>query len=105
MQNQHESEVDGFDERAWRDSCEKLAREAVKGCGLSHDYYVELFSLSVDRALEQLPDTDRPLAVSIASDWDYATTDERKENQEWLSENGYCTHGITLGCCPAGCGS
>lgn len=35
----------------------------------------------------------------------YATPAERQETHDWNADNGYCTHGIELGCCPAGCGS
>ncbi len=105
MQNTISTVTEEFDEQAWCKSCENMAKEAHKGCGLSHDYYVELFSAAVDGALGMLPKEHRKQAILIARDWDYASIEEREEQQEWLSENGYCSHGIELGCCPAGCGS
>ena len=94
-----------FDESAWRAVCEKVAVQAHNGCGLSHDYYVERFSSEIERHVDRLPESQRTQALQIAQDWDYATPAERQETDDWNAENGYCTHGIELGCCPAGCGS
>ncbi|RWT23367.1 hypothetical protein DN603_09745 [Raoultella planticola] len=94
-----------FDETAWRVVCEKVAVQASNGCGLSHDYYVERFSSEIERHVDRLPESQRTQALQIAQDWDYATPAERQETDDWNAENGYCTHGIELGCCPAGCGS
>lgn len=94
-----------FDETAWRVVCEKVAVQASNGCGLSHDYYVERFSSQIERYVDRLPENQRAQALQIAQDWDYTTPTERQETHDWNAENGYCTHGIELGCCPAGCGS
>lgn len=94
-----------FDEGAWRETCKEISREANRRCGLSHDLYVDLYSGSIDSELDSLPQTNRETALAIAREWDYATEDERQETDEWNKENGYCSHGIELGCCPAGCGS
>ncbi|EPP5100997.1 hypothetical protein ACUQRY_001261 [Enterobacter hormaechei] len=94
-----------FDETAWRTVCEKVAEQASNGCGMSHDYYVERFSSEIERHLDRLPENQRAQALQIAQDWDCATPAERQETHDWNSEHGYCTHGIELGCCPAGCGS
>lgn len=105
--NKHEMKVTPFefDEQTWRKRCEELAQSAHKGCGLSHDLFVQRFGLAIDTEVGVLPDHHRQLAISIARNWDYASLEEREEQQEWLSDNNYCTHGIELGCCPAGCGS
>lgn len=94
-----------LDQPAWRVVCEVAAAQATKGCGLSHDYYVERFSSAIDRQLDQLPEYQRALALQVAQEWDYATPAERQETQGWNAEHGYCMHGIELGCCPAGCDS
>lgn len=95
-----------LDESAWRTLCEAAAAQAMDGCGLSFDYYVERFSLSIDAQVSRLPEDQRAKALQIAAqEWDYATPAERQEIQDWLADNGCCSHGITLGCCPAGCGS
>lgn len=95
-----------LDEPAWRAVCEAAAAQAVKGCGQSYDYYVERLSSTIEVRLLQLPEHQRAQALQIAQqEWDYATPAERQETQDWNAENGYCTHGIELGCCPAGCGS
>lgn len=95
-----------LDEQAWRAVCKAAAAEANRGCGLSYDYYVERFSSAIDAQSLQLPECQRAQALHIAKqEWDYATPAERQETQDWNAENGYCTHGIELGYCPAGCGS
>lgn len=95
-----------LDESAWRAFCKTAAAEAQRGCGLSYDYYVERFSSAIDTQVDQLPEDQRAHALRIArQEWDYATPAERQETQDWNAEHGCCAHGITLGCCPAGCGS
>lgn len=94
-----------FDETAWRGVCEEFAVQASNGCGLSHDYYVERFSLQIEKHIDRLPGCQRAQALQIAQEWDYATRVERQETQNWNANHDYCTHGIELGCCPAGCGS
>ena len=92
-----------LDEPAWRALCETAAAQATKGCGLSHDYYVERFSSAIDAQLGRLPEEQRAQALKIAQEWDYATPAERQETQDWNAEHGYCSHGIEFGCCPVGC--
>ncbi|MCC8445507.1 hypothetical protein [Xanthomonas translucens] len=94
-----------LDESAWRTLCETAAAQAMKGSGLSHDYYVERFSSAIDAQVGRLPEDQRAQALQIAQKWDYATPAARQEAQDWNAENGYCSHGIELGCCPAGCDS
>lgn len=95
-----------LDESAWRTLCETAAAQASRGCGLSYDCYVERFSSAIDEQVHRLPEDQREQALQIAKqDWDYATPAERQEARDWNAQNGYCAHGIELGCCPAGCGS
>lgn len=94
-----------FGEGDWRTQCESAAGEASKLCGLSHDCYVDLFSSAIERTAGRLLLEHRQIALQIARDWDYATPSEREESKRWNALNGYCRHGIELGCCPAGCGS
>lgn len=95
-----------LDESAWRAACKTAAAHAQKGCGLSYDYYVELFSSAIDELVGRLPKDQRAQALQIAEqEWDYATPAERQETQDWNAEHGYCMHGIELGYCPAGCDS
>ncbi len=95
-----------LDKPAWREICKTAAAHAQRGCGLSYDHYVTLFSSEIDTQASRLPEDQRAQAPEIsAQEWDYATPAERQETQDWLAENGFCSHGIELGCCPAGCGS
>lgn len=93
----------GLDKAAWRARCEKMASDAANGCGLSHDYYVSRLSHSVDWAMRDLADHERDDALQIAREFDYATVEEREQTAIDNANDGYCTHGIELGCCPAGC--
>lgn len=94
-----------LDETAWRAVCKTAAEHAQRGCGLSWDHWVRLFSSEIDARASRLPQDQRAQALQIAQEWDYATPAERQETQDWNAANGFCSHGITLGCCPAGCGS
>ena len=94
-----------FDEAAWRQTCKQIAKQAADGCGQSHGYYVDRYSSGVDYQVKRMPEDHQAQALKIAVEWDYATPAERQADQEWNAENGYCSHGIKLGYCPAGCGS
>ncbi|WP_413731052.1 hypothetical protein [Sodalis sp. RH22] len=95
-----------LDEPAWRAVCKSTGAQANHGCGLSYDYYVDRFSSMIDVRIGHLPEYQRAQALQIAKEeWSYATPAERQETHDWNAENSYCTHGIELGCCPAGCGS
>jgi hypothetical protein len=95
------SEINEFD---WRSQCDLIANESVKRCGLSHTAYVDIFSSAIDSKLYHLSQDDSTPFIDIAREWDYATPQERYEEQVSLKEQGYCSHGIEFDCCPAGCG-
>lgn len=48
-----------FDESAWRALCTSAASQAQKGCGLSYDHYVALFSSIIDAGIGQMPEDQR----------------------------------------------
>src|SRR3546814_17904919 len=77
-----------LDEPAWRTICEAVATDAMKGCGLSHDYYIERPSLAIDTQVLQLPESQRAQALQIAQEWDYATPAQRQDTQDWNAEHG-----------------
>ncbi len=93
-----------LNEQAWQRVCKTAAKDASKGCGLSYDHYIVLFSSSIDQHVDQLPEHQRAQALAIAQEWSYATPAERQKTQDWNAENGYCRHGLDPNCCPAGCG-
>ena len=66
---------------AWRAISERADDEAVQRCGLSHGYYVDLFSAAIDGQLGRLPEAHQALALQIARERDYATPAERGEDQ------------------------
>lgn len=95
----------GFDPVSWPARCQAMAKTAHNGCGLSHGYYVDIFSKLVDVAVVGFTDDQKAAALSVAEQWDYCSESDRDAAQVWNAENGWCSHGIELGCCPAGCGS
>lgn len=95
-----------LDLHTWPEQCDALARAAIKNGGLSHDLCVELYSSGVDRALEAAHTIPKDVALQVANEiFDYRTPAERDQTARWNMQNGYCRHGITLDCCPLGCGS
>jgi hypothetical protein len=95
-----------LDEPAWQAVCKTAAEHAQHGCGLCWDHWVTLFSSEIDAQASRLPEDQRAHALEIAAQhWEYATPAERQATQEWNAAHGYCSHGIELGYCPAGCGS
>lgn len=93
----------GLDKAQWRTLCEKLAAEANHGCGLSYDYFVSRLSAAVDGAMHDLADHERADALAIAIEFGYETVEQREQTAIDNANDGYCTHGIELGYCPAGC--
>jgi hypothetical protein len=94
-----------FDPIDWRSQCERMADDASNNCAQSHFLYVCNLSSAVDKKLSDLASADHPAAIEIARQFDYATRQEIQAEQAFNDEHGFCTHGIELGCCPAGCGS
>jgi hypothetical protein len=93
-----------LDEPAWRALCKTAAAHAQRGCGLSYDHYVTLFSSAIDAQAQSIAGRAACSGSrNRAQEWDYATPAERQETQDWNAEHGYCSHGIEFGYCPAGC--
>lgn len=82
---------------------EGIAQEASKGCGLSHDVYVQKFSGMIDAKFGNAEPELRAAAISIAVKYDYATKAEIASLMEELAEDGCCSHGLTADTCPCGC--
>ena len=95
--------MNNFDEPGWRLKLEEIATHAGERCGQSHDVFVESLSHAVDRAASGFFDQDKLTALSIATEFGYASPSDRALSQALNLENGYCTHGIAMGCCPVGC--
>jgi len=56
-----------LDEPAWRAVCKTAAEHAQRGCGLSWDHWVTLFSSEVDAQVSRLPQDQRTQALEIAA--------------------------------------
>ena len=93
----------GLDKTQWRSLCEKLTADANHACGLSYDFFISRLSRAVDQAMRDLPDHERADARAIAIEFGYETVEQREQTAIDNASNGYCTHGIEMGCCPAGC--
>ncbi|CAB5670472.1 Uncharacterised protein [Delftia tsuruhatensis] len=93
-----------LDATTWREFCTTAAAYAQRGCGLSYDHYVTLFSTQIDEQVRRLPASQRAQALAIATQqWGYETPAERQATQDSLADDGCCSHGIAFGYCPAGC--
>jgi hypothetical protein len=55
----------------------RLADDAVKGCGLSHDLYVKRFSLAIDREFRDAAADVVAIAYDLAAEYDYASPNMR----------------------------
>jgi hypothetical protein len=99
------SEIMRFDEAAWRVLCIASANTAVQLSACSHDLYGMTFSSDIDAQVSYFPEKYRGFALQIAREWEYASAQERAATQQWNADIGLCSHGVELGCCPAGCGS
>ena len=93
-----------FDECEWKEICLKKSEDALEGCGLSHDFFIEKFSNSIDELILHFDPKYHQLAIKIAGSYGYINNAEIRKNHQEMSEQGYCRHGINFDCCPAGCG-
>ena len=86
---------------------EQLAKEAHRGCGLSFELYSRRLQSSVDALLERLPDNEKETAIALAEQHGYERDQpnvEQSSTPDCDENTRFCSHGIELGCCPAGCG-
>ena len=91
------------DRNSIRRRLEALAAEAHRGCGLSHDVYVQRFSDAVNREYARADSVVRAAAIEAARSFDYATPAEIEAMHEAQEAGGYCVHGLDSMTCPAGC--
>jgi hypothetical protein len=81
----------------------KMAAEAVRRCGSSHEYYVRLLCGMVEAMLLEFAPETHPAIVMIARGFDYVTPDELATAEAEMAADGYCIHGLTAQTCPCGC--
>lgn len=91
-----------WDADVFRARCQVLAKNAMKGTGLSHDLFVEMFSGGVERILDAMPDEWRARAQDIAREFDYATRAELEKMWDEQAAMGYCSHGLDPSLSPCG---
>lgn len=94
-----------LDENAWEELCANAGVSAARGCGQSDFLFRQNYSDLIEAGLQVLPAGLRTRAVDLAQQHgDYATRDELAAEQASQADEGLCSHGIDLNCCPAGCG-
>ncbi|HFK4420940.1 TPA: hypothetical protein ACGTRQ_003608 [Vibrio parahaemolyticus] len=85
----------------------RLAKQAHQGCGLCYELYLRRFQSSVDELIEHLPEDEKEAVIALAVKHDYLNEQPNKATQsdnDRHEDTRYCSHGIDIDCCPAGCG-
>lgn len=93
-----------FDQAQWEVLCSTAASEATRQCGSVDVMYVKFFSEAVDQHVAKLPEEHRTRAIEVATEWDYASPQEREQTRRELAAEGQCSHGLHPDHCPLGCG-
>jgi len=94
-----------FDEMAWCEKCEQLAKQMQAGCGLVYELYQRRLSAGIDALLARLPEEQRREAIRLSrAKFGYMSPEEVAEDIRRDMEAGYCCHGLDPYYCPAGCG-
>lgn len=86
---------------------EQLSKQAHQSCGLSYELYLRRFQSSVDELIEHLPDNEKEAVIALAVKHDYVSEQSNEAAQsddDCHDDTRYCSHGIDIDCCPAGCG-
>ena len=95
--------VQPFNEQEWFATCRAIAKNSC--CGGSHLLFVENFSEQVDQKVATMPSQHRTAAIALAAEsFDYGTKAEREAAVKQSLADGDCRHGLSLDCCPLGCG-
>jgi hypothetical protein len=69
----------------WMQDCERMARNC-KHRAMSPLHFTCLLGQGIDDALARVPEDQHDLAIEVARDFGYETSDERMELQVWLSQ-------------------
>ncbi len=86
---------------------EQLSKQAHQSCGLSYELYLRRFQSSVDELIEHLPEDEKETVIALAVKHDYVSEQSNEATQsddDCYDDTRYCSHGIDIDCCPAGCG-
>ncbi len=86
---------------------ERLSKQAHQNCGLSYELYLCRFQSSVDELIEHLPEDEKETVIALAVKRDYVSEQSNEAAQsddDCHDDTRYCSHGIDIDCCPAGCG-
>lgn len=89
----------GCTELAWIAKCDRMAKAANSGCGLSYELFAARFSSAVDAEIVRLPEAFRSRALELAKHQGYETKEELED-----AFDGCCAHGLDPYHCPVGCG-
>lgn len=88
----------GFSAEAFKESCERIAKNAFSGCGLSDVLFSERLQDGIDAQLANVPEEYKEEAIEIAKKHGYDPDYEAYQARE-----GECSvTGIDEYCCPCG---
>jgi hypothetical protein len=76
------TELMSFHAGRWNDLCVRMAADAVRKCGATHEGYQLVFSQLVDERLQQVPEEHHPAALEVAYRWDYLSPEVRTNAQQ-----------------------
>lgn len=92
-----------FDEVEWRAQCKQSVDNALIGSGQSETLFAQKLHHEINMQLLSLPFEHRANALQVACEFGYLNSKELNTDAQWNADHGYCSHGIELGFCPAGC--
>jgi hypothetical protein len=96
--------MDPFDADIFYETCDQASREAAHGCGLSDVLWLTRCTTSIGSLLPSVPLASLAKAHVVARNAGWLDPAELKDLTAWTEDEGLCSHGLELECCPAGCG-
>ena len=96
--------MDPFDAASFRETCDQASKTAAHGCGLSDVLWLTRCTASIGSLLRCVPLARLAEAKEIARNAGWLDSTELRELSDYNEDEGLCSHGLDLECCPAGCG-
>ncbi len=98
------NEMYEYTEAQWRWTCQRAAKHAHLGAGLTETLWNRNMHGALAHLLHQMAPEDQRQALKIAQEFGYMDDEALEEDAKWNAEHGYCVHGLEPHCCPVGCG-
>lgn len=96
--------MDPFDAVIFRETCDQASRDAAHGCGQSDVLWLNRCTASIGSFLPGVPLASLAEAHLIARNAGWLDPAELKDLTVCTEDEGLCSHGLELECCPTGCG-